>query len=84
MGDKYADKRPVRARQCYRRDNVPKVRYTRQEAREKAAEFPGYHAYRCGDCGHWHTGRGTDSGPRHVGDVLGEWAAANGQNRRVP
>jgi len=23
-------------------------------------------------------------GPRHVGDVLGEWAAANGRNRRVP
>jgi len=56
VSDKYAELRPVRPRECYRADGVPKKRYTRVQAQNTAAEFPGYHAYRCGDCGRWHVG----------------------------
>lgn len=56
MGDKYAHLRPVRDRQCYRADGVPKARFTRLKARRKAAQYPGYHAYRCPECRSWHVG----------------------------
>ncbi|TDE03451.1 hypothetical protein [Jiangella asiatica] len=55
MTDKYAALRPRRDRQCYRADGVPKKRYRRVTARVTAARW-GQDAYRCGECGHWHTG----------------------------
>jgi rubrerythrin len=56
VSDKYADQRPFRERHCYRVDLMPKKRYTRAAARAQAERRPGYHAYRCPDCGHWHVG----------------------------
>lgn len=64
MTDKYAAKRPDLPRECFRKDRMPKKPYTRRRARGKALERPGYHAYRCGTCGHWHVGRGRDRRPR--------------------
>lgn len=57
VADKYASLRPSRPRGCWRADGIPKKRYTKDDARRKARERAGYHAYRCGDCGGWHVGR---------------------------
>lgn len=59
MTDKYARLRPKRDRQCYRADGVPKKRYRRKTAIGTASLHPGYHAYRCPECGRWHVGRDT-------------------------
>jgi hypothetical protein len=35
---------------------MPKKRYDRAQAEAKAAETPGYNAYRCKHCEFWHVG----------------------------
>lgn len=57
MVDKYAHKAPRRPRQCYKADGTRKVRWSEPQAVERAAEFEGYHAYRCPTCNWWHIGR---------------------------
>lgn len=57
MADKYAHLKAERSRTCWREDGIPKARYTKTEARKKAREYAGYHAYRCPECEGWHTGK---------------------------
>lgn len=57
MTDKYASLRPPKPRSCHRGDGVPKVRMTRRRAVATAAQYEGYHHYRCPECGAWHVGR---------------------------
>ena len=70
--DKYADKRPVRGRQCMNSAGVLKRRYaTRDEAQTAAAARPDprVRPYRCGDCGFWHIGKPSWAESHDEGDT---------------
>lgn len=59
MTDKYAHLRPMRSRQCYRADGVPKYRFgSKAEANPVAEHYSNdeitFHSYECPLCGFWH------------------------------